>query len=109
MFMKRDEIGYCICVLVNKTWGRTVVGNRIRSKLWWEARKKELSDEYLKFIENAPPIDPNHVPGIYNRDGSFQENPMPFEQEMGWSEDTSSYWLQWLQKAFRNRYGQYQR
>jgi len=89
----KSEIGECVSVLYHKTWGRTLVGNRIRSKGWWEKRLQDLIND----------------PEVINLDltnyPEFEYDvPIPFEQEMGWTEETSKYWLGWLQTVFENRY-----
>lgn len=98
----KSELGECVYVLHYKLWGKTLVGNRLRSRGWWENRKNELI--------NAPTViilpEQNTNPGIFDANGNPIPNPIPFEQEMGWTEDTTPYWLGWLQAAFRKRYEQ---
>lgn len=93
------ELGECVKVLQYGLWGKTLVGNKLRSKAWWERRQDELI--------NAPTISippyQNANPGIYDSNG-LMPSPIPFEQEMGWTEDTSDQWLKWLQIVFRKRY-----
>lgn len=94
----KSEIGECVSVLFYKRWGKTLVGNKLRSKSWWENRLKELINAPTVIIEN------NTSPGIYNQDGTLQEPPIPFEKEMGLPEDMTEYWLPWLQQIFKKRY-----
>ena len=94
----QSDIGLCVRVLVKKEWGRTRVGNKICGRGWWENRLKELINAPTVVIEN------NTEPGIYNQDGTLQEPPIPFEQEIGLDESLSEYWLPWLQEIFRKRY-----
>jgi hypothetical protein len=98
--MKPDELGQCVYVLYYKLWGKTLVGNRLKSRAWWEHRRDELINAPTV---NIPP-DQNINPGIFDTNGNPIPNPVPFEQEMGWTEDISEYWLGWLQIAFLRRY-----
>lgn len=88
--MERSEIGYCVTVLSRKLWGKILVNGRLRSQNWWRQKLESeinlptivISSENLWECRTAEPA------------------PIPFEQEMGWTEDTAEYWLEWLQKAF---------
>ena len=96
----KSEIGECVSVLYFKRWGQIRVGNKIRSRKWWE--------EKLSFLVNSGTIDLdpkfNPNPSCYDEQGNLMPPPIPFEQEIGWTEETSEYWLGWVQKAFRRRY-----
>lgn len=65
--MKRCEIGYCVWILYNKRWGKTLIDNKLRSRNWWETRLNELI--------NAPTVSAvcDWEPGIYDELG----NPIP--------------------------------
>jgi hypothetical protein len=78
-----------------KAWGKTLVKNQLKSENWWRNRLKTLLVEMpdVELLKNNP--------GIYNVDGTFAATPVPFEQEMGWTEDTSQYWLGWLRIVFK--------
>lgn len=86
-----DSIGYIVWVLHFKLWGKIPVNGKLRSQQWWRSR---LTD-----IINQPTI---HIPPENLWDGKPAEPaPIRFEEEMGWSEDTARFWLQWLQTALR--------
>ena len=95
--MMKSDIGECSYVLYHKVWGKTPVGNRLRSKKWWEDRRETLINSPTVVVD---PKD-NTNPGIYDQDGTPILHPIPFEIEMGWTEETSLYWLGWLQTAFQ--------
>lgn len=63
----KSEIGECVSVLCRKAWGKTMVGNKLRSRNWWENRLEELV--------NVSTTKTNHdwEPGIYNQDGNLFE------------------------------------
>ena len=92
----RSELGLCVSVLFHKSWGRTPVGGRLRSRTWWENRREELI--------NAPtvvlPLGPDYNPL------SNIVVPIPFEEEMGLDKELSQHWLPWLQQIFKRRYEQ---
>lgn len=46
----RDEIGFCIILLMAKAWGKTPIKGRPRSQQWWINRLEELRSEHLKKI-----------------------------------------------------------
>ena len=95
----QSEIGLCVRVLFKKEWGKTLIGNKIRSQVWWQRRLQELLSD-----QSVIEIEVNTNPGIYNQDGTLQENPIPFETEIGLDENLSEYWLPWLQQIFMKRY-----
>jgi hypothetical protein len=90
----RSEIGFCASVLYHKAWGKTLVGNRLRSETWWKNKLEELI--------NAPTI----VLPPQELSLESYDVPIPFEQEMGWTEETAPYWLGWFQTIFQRRYEQ---
>lgn len=96
----KSDIGECVYVLVHKAWGRTLVGNKLRSRAWWENRLKTLINSPAIII----PTEQNLNPGIYNTNGEPIPNPIPFEQEMGWTDDTAEHWLAWMQITFKKHY-----
>lgn len=89
----KSDIGECVSVLYYKRWGKTLVGNKLRSRQWWEQR--------LQSLVNSPTVD---IDPSLNTNPGCDNPPIPFEQEMGWTEETSEHWLKWVQKAFRRRY-----
>lgn len=94
----KSDIGFIKMLLYYGITGRVMVGNKIRSREWWENKLQELIQ--------APcdPITENLNPGLYDQSGNPVPPPIPFEQEMGWSEDTAPYWYGWLKKVFKKRY-----
>ena len=95
----QSDIGLCVRVLFKKEWGKNRIGNKLHSRWWWENRLKTLlADQTIIDIEV------NTNPGIYNADGTLEVLPVRFEDEMGWTEETSPYWLGWVTKAFMKRY-----
>lgn len=89
--MKRCEMGYCIWILREKLWGKVVFEGRLRSENWWRRRLENEMNQPAIVIppENLWECCP------------AEPAPMPFEQEMGWTDDTAEHWLKWLQKAYR--------
>lgn len=87
----RSEIGYCVWVLQNHLWGKTLVDGKIRSQKWWQRKLEEA--------KNSPSIDIKEICNWECR--TAEPAPIPFEQEMSWTEDTSEYWLGWLQQSFK--------
>lgn len=87
-------------ILYYKRWGKILIENRIRSRKWWEDKLASLVNSGT--IDVDPKFNPN--PGCYDEQGNLLPPPIPFEQEMGWTEDTREYWYGWVKKAFRRRY-----
>jgi len=96
----KSDIGECVYVLVHKAWGKTLVGNKLQSRVWWKNRLTELINSPTVVIS----AEQNLNPGIYDKNGNLMSNPIPFEQEIGWSDNTNEYWLTWMQKTFKKRY-----
>lgn len=94
------ELGECIYVLYHKLWSKYQYKGQLKSRGWWERRR----DDFI----NSPTviIDPkdNLVGGYFDKDGNPIPDPIPFEKEMGWADETSEHWLEWMQKAFRKIY-----
>ena len=44
----KSEIGECVYILYHKMWGKILIGNCLRSRIWWENR--------LKYLINSPII-----------------------------------------------------
>jgi hypothetical protein len=84
----KSEIGECVFVLSRKRWGRTLVGNRLRSRSWWENKLTEL-------------INITDIVEIQTNIGNHIDNPISFEEEMGLDSSLSEYWLNWLTTAYK--------
>ena len=68
----KDELYVCIDVLCQKKWGRTLVNGQLKSKLWWEKRRKAIIEsQAIK------------IPVELLWDGNPAElAPIPYEEEM---------------------------
>lgn len=96
----KSELGECVYVLFHKRWGRHTYKGKLKSEAWWKKRKEDFINSPMVVID---PKD-NLNPGIYDKDGNPVPDPIPFEKEMGWTDDTSEHWLGWMQEAFRKIY-----
>lgn len=77
------DIGECVYVLYHKLWGRTIVGNRIRSKAWWEKRLQDLI--------NTPTITIEHK---YEEEWTY-DIPPRYEDEYQMSNSWEEYFEKW--------------
>ena len=71
--MEPSEIGLIVDVLLNKSWGKTPVGGRPRSKRWWQDRLESLINKEEDYVLPENMWEPGIVGDI----------PIPFEIEIG--------------------------
>lgn len=82
--MIKSEICYIVGILKRKSWGKTLIGGRLRSEYWWRNYLNELINK------DEDPIPPENI-----WDGSPVDYSMPYEVEFSMSNASDcSYWLE---------------